>query len=426
MTLDILEKEYYSTKATAEEKICARIGVFFFFVIINSWICWNSLELVIRAVAAIGMVYATMLLTSIKKAGISSFNQWFFISTLVYSCYLLITLSLNVNGFILRVTGLAPAILFVLWHPSCLRLTYIYCFKILIIVCLGSILISVLQMAGLLHFIPYVELPPVSSLHERMGYVYHWYFGINTIFDRTYPDLLPRACGVLQEPGHFAIIIGFFYVIERLQNHKVNWIIVAAGLLTFSSVFIMMALLVEMIRGIIAGKALLVIMYIVFFIILLIGIFFVLPSGVQEDIVYQLFQRNFEKVYNIFVSSNSMNLALDNRTSQNAQIAWNHFVRYGNVWFGDTIDMSKMTLSDYRGMLLQIGFVGLFVVLIEMTASVNGLPLYARATLWICMFIVLLHRSWMMYVPYCYLICFMGTQMIRNYLENSKNTTKIC
>ena len=69
-------------------------------------------------------------------------------------------------------------------------------------------------------------------------------------------------------------------------------------------------------------------------------------------------------------------------------------------------------LSDYRGVIVQSGLIGLLLLLFACFFSTRGLPIRKRIPLFFLLLLVIIHRSWMFGSSYLFFLSFMATTTI--------------
>jgi hypothetical protein len=409
------EEETISSERRAESLTMSRnmivyIGCFWLFVVLNSFFIWNPFENVIRALAAIAVFISTIIFSELKKIKIYKHKWQFFVVIFIYYLYLTIIKDVNFAAKIARASAFIPMLLMIFWPDSYLCDIYKLFRKIIIFFAIGSIIIAILSVSGLLSHIPYYVLDAQSALHERLNIVYRVYFCIVTIYDGNF-SLIPRACGMLQEPGHFSIILGFVYLTDRLLNNKGNIWIVICGVLTFSFNFIIIACLGEIYNMIYNPKFIKTIKWVLGFMTIAIISFFLLPNDLRETIIYLVYGRNMEFIVDSLMSSGSLEAALDERINQTGAAYYDTFMRSQNIWFGTEINDDAIVLSDYRGMIFNLGIVGLAISIYSALMSSKGSLWKIRIPIICTLGLIFLHRSWMMFAPYWYFLSYMASTL---------------
>ena len=392
------------------------VGCFWLFVVLNSFFIWNPYENVIKLLAGIFVLLSTLYCLYRHLSNIYLSNLLAFVFIGLFYLWLTARMDSTLAGYIVRASLFIPLLLMLFWPQQVTVNIYELFRKLVIFFAFGSICVSLLYILGLNSFVPHYELQPQSALHERQGYVYYVY-GCFVIIHDAFSSILPRANGMLQEPGHFAIILGFVYLIDRIVNKKTSIIVVICGILTFSPNFILLLGVAEF-YNIINKRILLksfgfMIPILIIFIVLL----FLLPKSLQDEFYFLIYKRNLEFVIDAFISSGSLTDALDERINQSGMYYFSS-LSLDEMWTGITIKDDSIILSDYRGLLLNIGIVGLFLLMFASLFLVYKMPLKVKFSLLFLLLLVLIHRSWMFYSPYLFYMVYMATVVWRNHQKS--------
>lgn len=392
------------------------VATLWFFVSIDSFFVWGSLGGLLRVTGTGGMLLFSLLI--VRKWEVSARALPVMMFLLLYFFWLS-RFSENMLIIIAKAFDFVPFFFVLLWPKVLLGEWYRYLRKIIIFFAIGSSIVSVLSLIGVLEFIPHFTLNAHSQLHSFLGYQYDVYGVFVTI--RT--SGVARACGPLHEPGHWAVILGFFYLIERYSGRRINLWIVLCGLLTFSLNFMLMFLFVEFHnffnRNV--GKA---IKYSAIAVAVFLVLFFVLPQQTKETLEYMIFERNANMVVGEDNSSGTLLEALDARAGSYSLSLYESLDRDG-LLFGTGYSDSSSALSDYRGTILYMGMVGLVLsILLSLSILMTKAPWNLRLSLSLCLFLVYLHRGWMMYYAYLFFLSYLAIAVNATYQmieENEKN-----
>ena len=213
---------------------------------------------------------------------------------------------------------------------------------------------------------------------------------------------------MMREPGHFAVILGFFYLIDRFQGRKVNIWIIIGGLLTFSSNFVLFFIFTELHTIFKKSNIQKVFKYLPIFILGIYLIFIALPQSIQDQIIYLAYERNLESVMDAMSASSSMDEALDQRASYQSSAVfykmtdWQRMVGLGRF---DT----SYSLSDYRGMIMSVGFIGIFMSFLLYLSLISKGRKVLMFSLLLVYILIILHRAWMLYTyVYIYYLAFIA------------------
>ena len=295
-------------------------------------------------------------------------------------------------------------LLLLFWPQESLSNCYKLLRKIIVFFAIGSSIVSVLSLMGVLQYLPCFTFEGRSDLHRDRGIVYFVY-GVFVSINGG-----PRACGPIQEPGHWAVFLGLFYLIDWYVLQKRNIWFVIGGFFTFSSAFWIMFLSVEILNLFSKSTFRNTILYLSSIIISFYIVFLVLPQNIKDDILYFFFERNLESVYEGFEEAGSLEDALDERASHYSieryyNLTSNEFL-YGSG-FRDT----TVALSDYRGTILYIGLIGLILSIIPSVLIIRRANWKLALSLIGCLFLIYLHRGWMYYTPYIYFLSFLAVSL---------------
>lgn len=385
-------------------KLVAYFGCFWLFVVLDSFFIWNSYEGLISAFSYLGIIFITVLYA--RQGGLNVDSKSFFSIFFVCLFFLwkLFIYNGNINGYVRHFLSMASLLSIMTWPVGQYEKIYNLFRKAIIFFSIGSSTIFLLSVRGLLQYIPYFELPARSPLHESLGIVYHVY----GCFVLNYGELefLPRACGMLQEPGHFAIILGFVYLIDRIMRRKVSPWVVICGFLTFSPNFPIILVIAEMYNLFKIENFLRVIKVLAIIIVVGVVSYSFLSKESQEDIRYMFYERNFETVVDAYMSSGSLAEALDERTSSSGDDALKD-INASNMLVGLGHDETLITLSDYRGVILQYGVIGLLLIVMAIIFVSYRFTIRQRVQVLAFLFLVLIQRSWMFYASYFYFLPYM-------------------
>ena len=390
------------------DKVTTYIGCFWLFVVLDSFFIWNRFENVITLLAYLGVIGITYGLYF--RHEIHTNVKAFVVILCVALCFLwmLFSYSGNAIGYIVHIIRLVSILSIFTWPVVEYVKLYNVFRKILLFFAIGSVFVSVLTAVGLIKFIPYYELPSRSNLHDSLGIVYYVYGFFVT--NQGPLQVFPRACGMLQEPGHFAIILGFVYMADRLLGKKVSLWIVVCGFLTFSSNFPLIILITEIYNLFKLKNIFKVIKWVGFAIIASIVLFNCLSRDLQDTVKYLAYERNLEEVIDAMSTSGSLTDALDKRTSSSGDTAFRN-INSSNMWVGLGHDDTLITLSDYRGVILQYGVIGLALIVFAILAVTMKLHVRQRSQIIAYLLLVLIQRSWMFYAPYLYFLAYMLSNM---------------
>lgn len=300
-----------------------------------------------------------------------------------------------------------PMICLLFWPASMLKDVYELFRKVVIFFAIGSSIITILYYAGLTSSIPHYELPPQTALHINRNDFYYVYFIFPELNTPGY--FFQRACGMMEEPGHFSIVLGLVYLIDRYTHRKINPAIILCAVLSFSSAFFLIMLFVELWNIITHwGKVLL---YVLCSVCIACFTYFILPRNMQETVQFLAYGRNLEQVTDVLSSSGSLEEALNERTNSYGVKVYEN-MRFEKKLFGDNWD-SDIILSDYRGFIVKMGLVGFILVILISVMSLSGSSFQLKLSLILTLFLIMLHRSWFFLEPFPYFMSFIACNLYK-------------
>ena len=391
-----------------EKKVIPWIVAVWFLVTIDSFFLWWSFGRIFRFVALLGMLYSTLLLSNRFRT--TTYNLPIFFSLLIYIFWLLPFFH-NQILVLIKIFDFSTFLLLLFWPKETLANCYKLLRKVIIFFAIGSSIVSILSLIGVLQYLPHFTLEARSSLHKDRGVLYYVYGVFVTMNGAA------RACGPVQEPGHWAIILGLFYLIDRFALQKRSFWMVLGGVLTFSSAFLLMFLSVELLtlfsRHFSKQFRNLLLILVGLFIM-----FLILPQNIKENINYLFFERNLESVYENYNENESLTEALDARAS-NYSIDLYYNLSPREFWFGSGYRDTTAAISDHRGTILFIGLIGLILSIIPSVLILLKAKWRLFIALGFSLFLVYVHRGWMYFAPYIYFLAFLAVSLCSIPIEES-------
>ncbi|MDD6184518.1 MAG: hypothetical protein PUB29_02680 [Bacteroidales bacterium] len=398
-----------------EKYIIPWSGALWFLVAIDSFFLWGSFGIVFRAISFGGMIISSMKLSNKFH---SNTNNWtVLISLLLYVFWLFSFISNNVL-IAVKAVDFVGFFLLLFWPREEIGKCYALLRKIIVFFAIGSSVVSVLSFVGVLQYLPHFTFEGRSTLHQSKGISYYVYGTFVTLHSRN-GLVSARACGPLQEPGHWAIIIGFFYLIEWFTLKKRNLWIIVGGILTFSSGFLLIFLFAEF-MNLFSKAAVKKTIYLILFFLGLSLVYVMLPQNIKKDVGFLFFERNLESVYENYGETGTIQGALNARAADYSLNKYYDLKAYDYL-FGYGYRDSADALSDYRGTILFIGLIGLILSIIPSVLIVRRSNWRLRIALILSMTLVYLHRGWMFYAPYIYFLAFLAVTLSYLPLENDDN-----
>jgi hypothetical protein len=131
-----------------------------------------------------------------------------------------------------------------------------------------------------------------------------------------------------------------------------------------------------------------------------------LPGEMQEMVYFLAYERNMEQVVDSFEKSGSLNEALDERTNEMGQNVYDRLSFEQKLVGGE--GGRFLILSDYRGFIVAMGYIGLWIVILISLLTLSGAPPLLKISLFLSLTMIMLHRSWFFYEPFPYLMSFMA------------------
>lgn len=391
-------------RKSALERFAPICAVLWLLYVMNTIFAWFSFSVILRLIGVTGILLASM---RMKKHDTSKERRMMAVFVFLYFLWALIKMG-HFLAFVSVAMTFVPVLCLLFWPNDKLNEVYTLFRKVVIFFAIGSSIITILSFVGLTSFIPHFELPGQSALHTNKDDFYQVFI----IFPQlnTVSSVMMRACGMMEEPGHFAIVLGFVYLIDRYLHRKINPVIIICAILTFSSAFFLIFFFTELWNFFRYWKK--TILYLASAFLVGAVIYTSLPSDAQDAVRFLAYERNLEKVTEAFSSSGSLDEALDERSNSYANRVYDR-MSFGQKLIGDEWD-SDMILSDYRGFIVRMGLIGLVLVISISLASLTSVPLNLKVSLFLTLFLILLHRSWFFYEPFPYFMSFLACRLYRH------------
>lgn len=400
MDSEIEVKEYSS----GIEKWAPWFAVLWILCAMNSIFAWFSFSIILRAIAATGVVLASM---SMDDRVVT--RQRVRIAFLTFVFYLWVVIKYDTLGaYVFIATIFVPFMCIVFWSGDQLKRMYELFRKVVIFFAIGSSILTVLSYVGITSYIPHFEIGPQSPLHENRN-DYYYVYGI-------FPEIngvdifFHRACGMMEEPGHFSIVLGFVYMIDRYTCRKINPIIIICAILAFSSAFFLMMLFTEFWNMIVYWRKTL--LYLLCAITLGVIIYRALPTDMQDMVYHLSYERNLEQVVDAFEKSGSLDEALDERANDMGKNVFDRMSFDQKLVGGEGGQF--IVLSDYRGFIVTMGYIGFWIVILISILTLSGSPFLLKVSLSLSLLLIMLHRSWFFNEPFPYFMSFMACALYQH------------
>lgn len=386
-------------KNTGIEKWAPWFAVLWLLYAMNSVFAWYSFGVILRVIGATGVVVASL---RMKEHVVTRKRRWIAFMTCLYMLWAIMKMD-HFLAYLSVVMTFLPFICIVFWPNDLLKKIYEIFRKVVIFFAIGSSILTALSYVGLTSHIPHIEMLSQSALHENRNDYYFIYFGI-------FPELngvdifFHRACGMMEEPGHFSIVLGFIYLIDRYTHRRINPAIILGAIFAFSSTFFLMMLFTEFWNIIVYWKKAL--FYLACAIVLSITIYNLLPRDMQDMVYYLAYERNLEQVVDAFDSSGDLDEALDERANDMGTRVYDRLSFEKKLVGGE--GGRFLVLSDYRGFIVAMGYIGLWIVILISLISLSGAPYLLKISLFLSLLMIMLHRSWFFYEPFPYFLSFIA------------------
>jgi hypothetical protein len=404
--IEVAENTSVSENTTGIEKFAPWFAVLWLLYAMNSILAWYSFGVVFRVVAATGVVFATY---QMEEHKVTKVRGWIAFLTFLYFLWAAMKMDHFLAYLSVTMTFL-PFMCILFWPDEQIEKTYKAFRNVVIFFAIGSAILTLLSYVGLTSHIPHFELGSQSELHENRNDYYYVYFGL-------FPELngldifFHRACGMMEEPGHFSIVLGLVYLIDRYTNRKINPCIIICAILAFSSAFFLIMLFTEFWNIIVSWRKAL--LYLCCAAALGIIVYRALPSDMQEMVYYLAYERNMEQVVDSFEKSGSLDEALDERANDMGQNVYDRLSFDQKLVGGE--GGRFLVLSDYRGFIVSMGYIGLWLVIFISLLSLSGAPPLLKISLLLSLLMIMLHRSWFFYEPFPYLMSFIACVLHQYY-----------
>lgn len=377
----------------------------------NSILAWYSFGVIFRVVAATGVVLATYQMEDRK---ITRQRGWIAFLTFLYFLWAVMKMDHFIAYLSVAMT-FVPFMCIVFWPDEQLERTYNAFRKVVIFFAIGSVILTALSYVGQTSHIPHFQMGAQSALHENRNDYYYVYLGL-------FPELngvdifFQRACGMMEEPGHFSIVLGLIYLIDRYTHRRINPVIIIGAIFAFSSTFFLIMFFTEFWNIIVSWRKAL--LYLCCAAVLGALVYQALPGEMQEMVYFLAYERNMEQVVDSFEKSGSLNEALDERTNEMGQNVYDRLSFEQKLVGGE--GGRFLILSDYRGFIVAMGYIGLWIVILISLLTLSGAPPLLKISLFLSLTMIMLHRSWFFYEPFPYLMSFMACTLCNSMFPENK------
>ncbi len=386
------------------------VAALWFFVSIDSFFTWNKYSFLFQVIPSMFVIAGSLSFRGCKN-GMRT-PQTMVVPLLLFFSYRLLQIHISsVGAFVIKLSDFLPLFFLMLWPKDYFERTYKIVRDVFLFYAIGSSIISILSLFGLLNGIPHFELAPQETLHVNSDAHYNIY-GVFVVL--THTDTiwgLVRSCGMTLEPGHFSVYLGFIYLTERFLGKRINPLLVVGGLFTFSTVFFIIMFSTELVLFVSSENFAKKLKYFIFTPITIIFFLYIyagLSSVNQESIMDKVYNRNLESVVNVMNNTGSLDEALNERASSANISLYNRMSSMEYLLGSETGLIKGEMLSDYRGMIVSVGILGICLSLVAYLSILSRTNRKHAIALFLAYLLVLVHRSWMLYNPYIYMFALMS------------------
>ena len=408
--IEIIENTSPTEKTSVIEKWAPWFVVLWLLYVMNTVFAWYSFGVIFRVIAATGVVIASI---RMEDRVITRKRGWIAFFVFLYMLWSMMKMD-HFLAYLSVVMTFFPCMCIVFWPDEMLMKTYKAFRKVVFFFAIVSAILTALSYVGMTAHIPHLEMEAQSALHENRNDYYFVYLGIFPEL-HSYDMLFQRACGMMEEPGHFAIVLGFVYLIDRYTHRKINLILIICAIFTFSSTFFLIMLFTEYWNLIVNWRR--TILYGLCTIIIGFLVYKSLPRDMQDMVYYLTYERNMEQVVESYDDSGDFEEALDERANNTGTRIYDRLSFEKKLVGGEWDDF--MVLSDYRGFIVRMGYIGFALVVFISLLSLLGVPLFLKISLFMSLLMIMLHRSWFFYEPFPYFMSFLACALYQ-YCDSAK------
>ena len=155
-----------SMRTSVVEKFAVGAGILWLFTVLDSFFIWNSYENFLKVLAGMLVVIASFFLYNRKKMIFTIPRMWLVFSGFLFFMYVNLRIDIGIWGILVRFFVVFPFVLLVTWKNEILNTLYLIFRKIIIFFAIGSILITLFFVTGLIQYIPYYVVEARSNVHE--------------------------------------------------------------------------------------------------------------------------------------------------------------------------------------------------------------------------------------------------------------------
>lgn len=386
------------------DKFAAVCGMIWFIFIIDACFTWFFTWRTRYFMGAPFMFVATIALYGNNGLSFSKQRLSMFISILLLAAFMFLVK----RQFVIAIIRYTPMMCLIFWRPSALHQMYVYLKKFIIFYAILSLFVELLVLTRLWKVLPHMILPPQDEVQRQLGYV-NYFYGLFSIQSVDYNLSFFRTCGPGREGGHWAIYLGFLYFSEKAIYNKRNIWVIISGSLSLSPNFLIAFFVTEGYCGIVQKKIEKSMAIFLGTILLIMTVFTLSPKKIQDEVVRVIFERSLDRSIESLGSEGLMAI-INERTGhdQRGLLYFDRFMKNDTftVLTGGKVPKDN-TMSDYRMLIMHIGFIGVFLVLwcIFVFSFKTNKGLFGLCLL-VMGLAVFAHRSWM------YFNCYWWTMML--------------
>lgn len=388
--------------------LIAIISVIYLLISLNPFLLWIIWPGFINFPLFAGIILATMVVIKLNLYKIDKTKVLFSIPILCFMLHLGTPL-LGGEGFDIGKLMSFSSLVLILFYNSYLHsLIFKYLTTTFLFISWFAIVIFMITLVGI--DLPYykIEAQTLVMLNSFGGESFYKLYGLvvsstNTVYNVGGLNIA-RICGPFQEPGHFAIYLGLITFFQKIIFNKISLGFILAGILTLSPnylIFLVIAFFYDFIYSKNRSKTL---MYLFGSFI---GVSFLLMASetIRDELIFLMLGRNFDN------SGTDIVQLLDDRAGKQTLAYYESFVNTSYVYFGRGVEFMSQygVLSDWRGMVLKFGLIGLFFsvlasIRILFFTNIKMLKFFVALML----LIIYLQRSWMFESTFVYLFTIIG------------------
>ena len=241
------------------------------------------------------------------------------------------------------------------------------------------------------------DLPNIAIRREDLGgelhQTYYIYGPVISLFSDNSKSL-ERVCGLFAEPGHFGIYLSLMMAINKFRfNHREDFIMLIAGLLTFSTAFYGIIGLGMIYKFFFLSK------YndfkILFPVFLIATSILVSSTSIQEVLIGRVVEGRHVS---------SINDLVENRVVNTTKSNYERIMRTDKKWFGEGMtDTDQVQETNWRGGVYRYGIIGISVFILLVLNIVSIVPLKYKLLILSITTLIMSHRIYQLFytgIPY--------------------------